>query len=169
MDRFPTIASLAVLALLAPLAACNRPDEGTSITINADGGNVTGAIDAGSGQMKVDVPGFKGSIQIPKIQLDAGNFELNGVHLYPGSTIDKIDIAGGTDAQDADGINLRFHGPGAADAVRGWYGERLAKVGYVLKTDGDSLVGSTDEGKRFRLDVTPDGPGRSRGVIVIGS
>ncbi len=38
-------------ALALPLAACDRPGQGTSVTINADGGNTLGSIDARSGEV----------------------------------------------------------------------------------------------------------------------
>ena len=153
-------------ALLAmPLAACDRSGEGTSVSINADGGNVLGAIDAGSGQVKIDVPGFSGQIKLPKIQLDADNFDLNGVHLYPGSTIEKVDVAAGKD--DTGGLRVRFTSPAPADQVRGWFQDRLGKAGFTLRQTGAGLTGTTEEQRPFRLDLAEDG-GKAKGLIVVG-
>ena len=63
-----------LLALLS-LTACDRPEEGTSISVNAEGGNVGGAIDGKTGELKVDVPGFQGSLKLPRIKLDADDVE----------------------------------------------------------------------------------------------
>lgn len=162
MTRLPFCAALLAL----PLAACDRSGEGTSVSINADGGNVLGAIDAKSGRMKIDVPGFSGQIKLPRIQLDADNFDLNGVHLYPGSTIEKVDVAAGKD--ETGGLRVRFTSPAPADQVRGWFQERLGKAGFTLKQNGTGLTGTTEEHQPFRLDLANDGA-RARGTITVGS
>lgn len=154
---------VAILAL--PLAACDRPGAGTSVSINADGGNATGSIDGASGEVKIDVPGFNGQFKLPKIQLDAGDFDLNGVRLYPGSIIDTVNVA--TTSEDG-GLRLGFSSPGSAEQVRGWFQDRLGKAGFTLRQDGQGLTGTTDENKPFRLELTGDGANRAKGTIVLG-
>lgn len=171
--RTPALPLLIATALA--LTGCNRSnDDAPSITINADGGNVLGAIDGRTGEMKIDMPGFRGAVTLPKIKIDAGNFDLNGVRLYPGSTIETISVVGGARQGDTekraatDGLRLVFASPATTDTVRRWFAERLTKVGYVVGTDGAGLVGTTDENQPFRLDLAPDGPDRAKGTIVIG-
>jgi len=149
------------------LAGCDRSGsgQGTSVTINADGGNMLGALDGKSGEMKIDVPGFSGKIKIPKVHLDATNFDLNGVHLYPGSTIDSMDITGNS---DKGGMRLRFTSPATPETVRDWFQDRLSKADFKLKQDAQGLTGTTDEHKPFRLDLTGDGADRAKGTIVLG-
>lgn len=159
------------LLLLAPLAltatACNRTaDDAPSISINADGGNVLGAIDGDTGQVKIDVPGFQGSMKLPKIKIDSSDFDLNGVRLYPGSSIRSLDVLG--DAGKDGGIRVRFASPAGPDTVRNWFAERLGKVGYTVHAEGANLVGTTDEHKPFRLDLAPDGAGKATGTVLIG-
>ena len=155
-----------ILLALLGLAACDRPEEGTSIRVDAEGGNVLGAIDGRTGELKVDVPGFQGSLKLPKIRLDANDVDLNGVKLYPGSTIDGIDITG-NEKGNGGGVRLGFTSPAAADTVRDWLGERLGKAGFALRRDGDGLTGTTDEDKPFRLEMRPGGKGRSTGIITL--
>ena len=50
------------------------------------------SIDGGSGQVKIDVPGFEANIKLPKVQLDAANFDIGGVKLYPGSKVTSMNI-----------------------------------------------------------------------------
>jgi hypothetical protein len=38
-----------------------------------------------------------------------------------------------------------------------------------VKEGGNGLIGTTDEGKPFKLDLAPDGAGKSKGVIILGS
>jgi hypothetical protein len=156
---------LCAALLAAPLTACDRSGDGTSVSINVDGGNVLGAADAESGQVKIAVPGFSGQIKLPRIQLDADNFDLNGVHLYPGSTIEKVDVAG---KDEAGSLRVRFTSPAPAAQVRGWFQERLGKAGFTVRQSGDGLTGTTDEHQPFRLDLANDG-GKAKGTITVGS
>src|SRR3954453_16755291 len=93
----PLSIALVVIAA-ASLAACGGSGDGTSISLNATGtdGNVLAGMDGRTGQVSRNVPGFSGKIKLPKVTLDAKNFEMNGVHLYPGSTISGMNI----DARD---------------------------------------------------------------------
>ena len=154
--------SLLLVPLLAMTACQKSEDQGASVTFNASGGEVRGALGGDTGGIKVDLPGLKGELKLPKIDLDADNFELNGVHLYPGSKIETIDIRG-----DQGGLKLRFDSPETPATVRDWFLERLEKAGFRLSADGDALVGTDDDGKPFRMELTPDGDG-AKGTIAIG-
>lgn len=156
---------LLLAAAALPLAACHQPEQGTTVTINTSDGNTLAAVDGTSGDVKFDIPGFAGQIKLPKIQLDASDFDLNGVRLYPGSTIDGVNVASG----ESDGVTIAFTSPATPDQVRGWFQERLGKVGFTVAQDGAGLVGTTDEHKPFRLTLTNQGSGHAKGKIVLGS
>lgn len=163
---------LLLLALALPIAACDgKRDEGTSITFNSDDGNSTGAVDGRTGAVKIDLPGFKGEFTLPKIKLDADNFDLNGVHLYPGSTIDTLDVGGGDDGASSNGgsVRVRFTSPATPATVRDWFQARLQKAGFTLRTEGNALVGQDKDKKPFRMDLSPSGGDRAAGTIVIGA
>ncbi|MQH43825.1 hypothetical protein EI040_25420, partial [Escherichia coli] len=80
--------SLVCAVALLPLAACGADKDGTSISINTSNGDgsVLAGFD-GNGEASIDTPFFKGKVTLPNVKLDANNFDMNGVHLYPGSTI----------------------------------------------------------------------------------
>lgn len=167
MLRSPPVSTLAIAALLAlPLAACDRADQGTSLSINAADGSAGGAIDGRTGEMKVNLPGFSGQIKLPKLQLDAGDFDLNGVHLYPGSRIESMDIGGGHNRDGA--VRIRFSSPAAPGVVQRWFEERLAKAGFTITRDGQGLAGRTDEDKPFRMTLGAQGPQGAQGTITLG-
>jgi hypothetical protein len=80
--------------LAAADALCLSPPcdgSGTSFSINAkdDEGNPRSRPTA-NGQMAIKAPGFAGSIKLPKIPYQRRDFDLNGVKLYPNSTIDEL-------------------------------------------------------------------------------
>ena len=156
----------ALVLIAAPLAACGSPDAGTSVTINAgsEAASMVGDLTKG-GTATIDVPGFKGSIQLPKIQLDADNFEMNGVRLFPGSTIDGVNV----DTNNKEGVvNLSFNSPGTVTAVRDWYLGKLQAAGFKLTVEDIGLTGTTDEGKPFRMTLDPAGADKAKGTISIG-
>ena len=162
------LAAVGLTSVLA-LSACDRTNEGASVSINADGGNVLGAINGETGEMKIDVPGFQGSVKLPKIKIDTGNFDLNGVRLYPGSSIKTLNIVGnennGSDA--GSGLRVAFTSPATPLIVRDWFAQRLGKVGYKVHGEGTNLIGTTDENKPFRLELAPDGNDKATGTIII--
>jgi hypothetical protein len=160
----PLFTTAVGLTSVLALSACDRSNEGASVSINADGGNVLGAIDGETGEMKIDVPGFQGSVKLPKIKIDTGNFDLNGVRLYPGSSIKTLNIVGD---DKAGGLRVTFASPATPTIVRDWFAQRLGKVGYQVHPEGANLIGTTDENKPFRLELAPDGKDNATGTIVI--
>lgn len=162
-----------VLAALLLLAACGS-GEGTSISINTgdESGNMVAAID-GNGQVAVNLPsGFSGNIKLPKLKIDADDFDMNGVHLFPGSTISamNIDAKDNEVGKDSGMVRVTFASPASPEKVRDWFVDKLSKeAGFTVSANGNALTGTTDEKQPFRLDLTPDGAEKSKGTIVIGS
>lgn len=157
------------LAALA-LAGCGESDgNSTSISFssNSSDGAVSGGIDS-SGNLKIDTNGFKADLKLPKFAIDASNFEMNGVHLYPGSTISAINVNGDDDHKDAGKVRVAFTSPATAATVRDWLKERLTKAGFTLAADGAGLSGKTDDGKPFALKLTDQGANKSSGTIDMG-
>jgi len=156
------------------LAACGENDgNSTSISFsgNSSDGAVSGGIDS-SGNLKIDTNGFKADLKLPKFSVDANNFEMNGVHLYPGSTISSINVNGGNDdkdeGKDPGKVRIAFTSPATAATVRDWLKERLGKAGFMLSTDGAGLTGKTDDGKPFALKLSDQGANKSSGTIDMG-
>jgi len=156
---------------LVLLAACGNGKDGTAITLNADGadGNVIASIGA-NGQLALNAPGISGNIKLPAIKLNADNFDMNGVHLYPGSTISGMNIDGhDRPGQDDDGqVKVSFESPATPATVRDWFAGKLGSAGFKVAPSGSGLAGTTEEGKPFRLDLSPDGSDKARGTILIG-
>jgi hypothetical protein len=166
----PLAVSLAALTLAACSGSIGSGNDSTSISFssNDSDGNVTGGIDK-SGNLKINAPGFNGDVKIPKLQLGSKDFEMNGVHLYPGSTIGSINVdAQGDDKNDDGKVKVTFTSPAAAATVRDWLKERLNKAGFTVTDAGTGLTGKTDDGKPFKLDLTDQGAGKASGTIEMG-
>jgi hypothetical protein len=164
----------AALILATTLSACDGSKDGTTISFNStdSDGNVVASMDGNSGAVAINAPGFSGKINLPKLHLNSKDFEMNGVHLYPGSTISTMNIDahdGGKPGKDDDEGTVRvgFAAPAAPATVRDWYLQKLTAAGFTLSVSGDGLVGTTDEKKPFKLDLAPDGADKSKGTIMV--
>lgn len=162
----------AVTVLLVSLAACgdrDTEDRSTSVSLNVGGEDGAMTLNAdGDGRVTLDTPMFGGSITLPKFSLDADSVDLNGVHLYPGSTVTALNIDAADDrSKDDRHVVVRFESPATSDAVRDWFKSRLGDAGYTLDVDGGGLRGTTEEGKPFRLQLSSAGEGRTQGIITI--
>ena len=163
---------LALLLPLAGLALAGCDGTGTSISIDAksDDGNSTVATD-GNGQMAIKVPGFEGALKIPKIEIDAKDFEVNGVTLYPGSKITNLHVNAEEHIgrRDKGEVIVDFTSPAAPTTVQGWFREKMAAKKFKAETDGAGLKGTTNEGDPFTLRLDSDGANKTKGQFQLGS
>ena len=161
---------LPLAAAALALAACGEND-GNSTSISFSGNSSEGAVSGGidsSGNLKIDTNGFKADLKLPKFSVDANDFEMNGVHLYPGSTISSINVNGDDAHKDTGRVRVAFTSPATAATVRDWLQQRLTKAGFTLSADGAGLTGKTDDGKPFALKLTDQGANKSGGTIDMG-
>jgi hypothetical protein len=157
-------------ATLLLLAACGRHDDaGTSITFNSDEGSGNIVADGGGSRASIRFPGLSGTIKLPRIQMKADQVDLNGVHLYPGSTVTSFNIDAHGDSDESKGaVQLSFDSPADPAKVRDWFANRLPAAAFVVHPEGAGLAGKTDDGKPFRLELAPGTHGHARGTITTG-
>jgi hypothetical protein len=155
----------APLLLPIALAACHG-----SANINFDGndsdGNSVISTDS-NGRIQIKAPGVQGSITLPKMPLDAKNFDIDGVTLYPGSTLKNLKV---NDSQgDKDGqVIVEFESPAAPTVVRDWFRDNMTKQGFKVTTKDDNLIGTTDDGQPFALQLSAQGDARTKGLMQVG-
>jgi hypothetical protein len=169
------------LAFLIPpmllLAACGHKDEEkteTEISINADGDGGGVQIKTGKDGGKLSIGGKDGTainLNIPDfVDLDVtGDFDIDGVKLYPGSKVTRVDV----DANDKGGadkatVNLGFTSPAAPAKAADWMAGEFAKKGVKVTRDGDTLAGTDQDGDDFTIRFGPDGA-TSKGQVKIVS
>jgi len=164
----------APLLLVAMLSACDGSKSGTTISFNSSDsdGNVVASMDGNTGAVAINTPGFSGKIKLPAVHLDSKDFDMNGVHLYPGSTISAMNIDahdGGKAGDDDDSgtVRVSFASPASAGTVRDWFKQKLSAAGFTVSASGNGLVGTTNEKKPFKLDLAPDGSDKSKGTITV--
>lgn len=155
------ILPLAVATLM--LAGCGRPDDaGTSVSIDA--GNGAARVNGSAGEVTLDTPLIKGTIKMPRFDLTADNFDIGGVHLFPGSKIGAMNVNA---SGEGDGVvRVAFDSPATLPVVRDWLRTQFEKAGTKVDVQGDTLRGKTDD-QDFRIELKPAGE-RATGTVTIG-
>lgn len=158
---------LLTFALPLALGACGG-GSGTSFSLESDD-NATFSSDA-NGQVSIKTDGFTGGFKLPKMTVTAENFDLDGVKLYPGSTVRNFDIkADSNDGKDKGSVAIRFDSPASVDKVAAWFRDGMTKHGFKVEPDGAGLKGTTEDGERFVLTLSGDGADKSKGVLRVGN
>lgn len=167
------------LAFLIPpmmlLAACGSEEkkstEGTEVSINAgdEQGGVQIKTGKDGGNIKIGGDGAGIDIDISDfVDLDIGSdFDIDGVKLYPGSKVTKVDV----DANDRNGadkatVKLGFTSPAAPTKAADWMAGEFAKKGVKVTRTGDTLAGKDKDGADFTIKFAPDGA-NAKGEVVI--
>ncbi len=172
------IPPFAALALVACGSKSDDGKAGTDISINAvtdEGNPVKASSDGKTGEVAIDAPGFKASIAMPKIKLDADNFDIDGVKLYPGSKVTamKLDQLAGTKDSESEKrgtVRIRFDAPAAPDVVKAWFVEKLTGNDKFTVTQSiNGISGTGKDGEPFMLDLQPGESGHTMGSMTISA
>jgi len=67
-----------------------------------------------------------------------------------------------------DDMHVNFESPADPATVRAWYAAELGGKGFVLKAEGNGLIGTDAAGKPFGIKLQPAPGGHSRGTISKG-
>ena len=165
----------ALVLPVALLAGCHakvdrKDKDGTSfektVDIDSDGAHSTVSIGGDHG-FKIDADGFKAAIDIPGMAMGGKHFELDGMKLYPGSTVKGMSVK----AHDRDGdksgtVTVTFASPGTPDAVLTHAEAQAKDEDYEVTRSGLTLTGKKDDDHSFVYTVAADGNG-STGTIVM--
>lgn len=156
------------LPLALTLAACGGGSEGdgASISVRSGEGEATLKADR-DGRVAVKAPGFEGSIKLPKFDLKAENFEVDGLKLYPGSTVAGLNVDAEGDSGGENRVRVQFDAPAAVDQVRSWFEEQMQAAGFTIAAKDGQISGKTSEGSDFTLKLDSSGDDKSRGTLTV--
>lgn len=157
------------------LAACgSNADDGTTgtdISIDAvtdEGNPVKASSDGKTGEVAIDVPGFKANIAMPKVKLDADNFDIDGVKLYPGSKVTSMKIDKPSKGNDNANVRISFDAPASPDVVKTWFLEKLGDDDkFTVTATATGITGTGKDGDPFSLELQPAEAGHSNGTIIV--
>jgi hypothetical protein len=164
--------SLSPIFLLMACSGDNEPEKGTSVTIDAtgdEGEKVSIKADGDTGKVAVNLPGLDANVRLPKVLLEAGDFDIDGVKLYPGSTISSVNVKAedkGKDKESGD-VRVTFLAPDTPAKVSEWYKSQFAAKSISVSGDANRLSGKTKEGDPFSLEFTAKDGGKTEGVFVV--
>jgi hypothetical protein len=156
--------TLLILPLAAALAACGNEGDGTSVSIKGDDGNTVASVGK-DGRVAIKAPGFEGSLKLPKFEFGADNFEVDGLKLYPGSTIANLNVESGAGKEGS--VKVEFDAPAAAAQVQNWFREQMQSTGFTVDLKDGVLAGKTSDGSPFTLKLAPAGDATSRGTLSV--
>lgn len=160
------------LTILLPtllLAACND-GPGTNISFDAktdSGDTVKATADGKTGGVSIDAPGFKASLDLPRIQLDADDVDISGVKLFPGSKVSGMNIDADDAKKDGGKVRIAFDAPADVAAVTAWFDKEMTRRRFTITSGGSGLSGTTDDGDRFSLELKPGAAGHTAGVLAV--
>lgn len=153
------------LPVALALAACGGNDgEGTSVSIKGDDGNTIATVDK-DGRVAIKAPGFEGAVKLPKFEFGADDFEVDGLKLYPGSTIANLNVESGQGKEGS--VRVDFNAPAAVGQVESWFRDQMQSAGFAVEMKDGALVGKTGDGSPFSLRIGPQGQGAARGTLSV--
>jgi hypothetical protein len=167
-------AALVLLPLLS-LAACGEADTekskpGADVTVDAksaDGDQVSIKADGQTGKVSVKLPGFSGNISLPKIPTDAAHFDIDGVKLYPGSSISAVNIKGDETGKDNQSqVHIAFTSPAAPTKVAAYFRDAFAAKHVEITGPDANLAGKSEGGNPFTIALAPAANGQTSGIFT---
>ncbi|HEV8408850.1 MAG TPA: hypothetical protein VGQ34_13060 [Sphingomicrobium sp.] len=150
--------SLALLMVLPLLAACNvhskNPASGDeNVSVHADE----------NGHISFNLPIGQGQLKLPTSMMHNGNFDIDGVKLPPGSSVNGFNL----DAHDKGAtVDMSFTNPKSPDEVRSYFIDQFKNKGVEASLSGDSVTGKSKDGSSFTIEVS-SAAGGSQGKIVV--
>jgi hypothetical protein len=169
--RYLIIFPFAALALAACGSTNDDGKPGTDISIDAatdSGKPVKASSDGKTGEIAIDVPGFKANIAMPKIKLDADNFDMNGVKLFPGSKVTSMNLSQLSEDKDKGSVRISFDAPATPEIVKAWFLEKLANEDeFSVSQTVNGIRGTVKGGEPFVLDLKPGESGHTIGTLAI--
>ncbi len=153
------------LPLVAALSACGGGEgDGATVSIKGADGNTVASVGK-DGRLAITAPGFEGSLKLPRFEFGADDFEVDGLKLYPGSTIANLNVESGNGKEGS--VRVDFDAPAAAAQVESWFREQMRNAGFTIDANAGALAGKTGDGSPFSLRIAPRGDGKARGTLSV--
>lgn len=150
--------SFILLPLALAIPACDK-GEPMRVTINSDGNSSSkpGRVEAGSG-------GFKADLNIPGLAALGKKMEIDGVPLYPGSSVQGVNI---NDRDGRETVSIKFSAPGDRAKVGDWFAKQFSDHEFQANATPTGYAGKTSDGDWFALDLAGAGEA-TRGEFRMG-
>lgn len=163
-----------MIAAAAMLSACEVERAGDTDANRAE--TNTGTTRAASGDrpattarnVSIRLPGFDASFNLPDGVMAGSEFDIEGVGLYPGARLTTFDLDADRDRRgDGAVVRIGFDAPAAPDIVGQWFASEFARNKVAVTQSGTVLTGTTGDGDRFRIELSPGGGGTTGQIAII--
>ncbi len=155
-----------VLPVLA-LAGCSDDGHETKTTATKDGVTTT-TVTTSDGDnsvvsgLKIDTDKLKANLDIPGISFGGDHMDMDGMKLYPGSTVNGVRVHATDKPGDKQGsVVMAFTSPAALAAVAKHMADQATAAGFTLNSNTTALVSGSkpdDDGtNRFSVTLAPKG------------
>lgn len=134
--------------------------EATEIAINLgdDENGIKIKSDEDKGRVNLKLPGIDLDVKMPNIDIDAGDIDIGGVDMYPGTKLKSFNIDAGKNVSGEKAlVRVGMTFPAAATTVADYYEAEMKKRNLTYARNGDSISGKTGDGDRFTLAIAPAG------------
>ena len=148
----------ALMLVLPLLAACNVEHKDAAkgddnVQINGDG----------NGQVSFDLPFAKGEVKIPGMNMDGGDFDIDGVKLMPGSKVSGFTVNAGKGESTA---RISFKAPAGVEETRAYFLDQFKGKGVTASASGDGITGTSKDGDPFAIHLAA-ADGGTQGSIEV--
>lgn len=117
--------------------------------------------------LKIDADGFKAALEIPGMEIGGKKFDLDGMKLYPGSSVKGMTVqARAKDGEKKGTVRVTFTSPASPDSVLAFAEKEAAREGYAVGRSGLGLTGSDGKDKLIAYIVAAEGSG-TRGSVTL--
>lgn len=162
MPRIPP--ALIVAAMALSLTACSEKEGNGSLSIDMNS-------EADAGNVSVSIPGFDAKVKVPTGIMGSGNFDIDGVKLYPKSTVTAFNL--NVDSKTTGGnasdpvVKMSFAAPTDIATLTRWYKSEFAAKSVTATQTATGFSGKTEDGDTFTIALTPGTSGQTNGMIAV--
>jgi len=167
MPRVSPVILLATSALM--LSACGEKEGNSSLSVDLNSQN-------GTGNVAISIPGIDAKIDVPSDLMAGGDFDIDGVKLYPKTKVTsfKLNVDSGATGQKsgerqatAPVIKMGFAAPADVATLTNWYKTEFAAKSVAATQTPTGFSGTTEDGDTFTIALTPGAAGQTNGAIEV--
>lgn len=144
------------------IAGCHVQTKDRHSSDSDDNVTISGA---DNGSVSFDVPFAKGQVNLPANAMAHGNFDIDGVKLYPGSTMHGFHVEA-TNGQSQ--VNMAFTAPASSEKVRDYFVDQFRKNGVEASASGNAITGKSKDGNQFEIGLQPAQNGTEGTIRIDG-
>ncbi len=121
--------------------------------------------------LSIDAGKFNANVEIPGLSFGGDHMNLDGMKLYPGSTVTGMHVhAVDSTGSEKGEVVMNFTSPAAPLTVAQHMADQARAAGFIVTTNTASAVAGTkagrDESNRFAVTLNPNG-GETVGVMTL--